>query len=255
VGIIDRASDRPAYKQIADDLRQRITSGDITPGSKLPSEREMTGQYAASRLTVRQAVSVLRAEGLVDAQHGRGLYVRTRPPMERLGRARLPRPPRQVDPGAFLADGDAMRRQPKEQGTISRGPVPQNLAEYFGVEPGTEVWILRRLMFVDGEPMQMATSYLPLDLVVVSPIERANGGPDEIYQRFDRRGRGPVRFVEVVSARMPMPDEQYALKLGAGVPVISIVRTAYDADGRAIEVEDTRLAANRYELKYEIPAD
>jgi GntR family transcriptional regulator len=53
---------------------------------------------------------------------------------------------------------------------------------------------------------------------------------------------------------MPMPDETHALRLSPGVPVFHLVRTAYDTEGRAVEVCDTVMAADSYVLSYSLPA-
>ncbi|MPZ89751.1 MAG: GntR family transcriptional regulator, partial [Nitriliruptorales bacterium] len=67
---LDRSSDRPAYQQIADDLRSAMLSGDLPPGAKLPSERELTERYGTTNKTVREALAVLRAEGRIESQRG-----------------------------------------------------------------------------------------------------------------------------------------------------------------------------------------
>ena len=62
------------------------------------------------------------------------------------------------------------------------------------------------------------------------------------------------RFTEEVAARMPTPDEARTLSLPPGVPVFRLIRTAYDRDGRAVEVCDTIMAADAYLLAYDLPA-
>ena len=62
------------------------------------------------------------------------------------------------------------------------------------------------------------------------------------------------QFTEEVTARMPSPEESRLLNLGPGVPVFRLVRTAYDLDGRAVEVCDTIMAADAYLLAYDLPA-
>src|SRR5215211_7565072 len=99
---IDRTSDRPVYRQIADQLRQWILK-EAEPGAKLPSERELSQRYDASRVTVRQAIALLRAEGLIDVEHGAGVFVRSRPPVRRLGQERLSRRNREQGPDARRA--------------------------------------------------------------------------------------------------------------------------------------------------------
>jgi DNA-binding GntR family transcriptional regulator len=74
--VIDRDSDRPAFKQLADLLRARIRSGEFRPGERLPSEMVLSQDYGLSRNTVRRSVGVLSAEGLVVVDRPHGTFVR-----------------------------------------------------------------------------------------------------------------------------------------------------------------------------------
>ncbi|MFI6321558.1 winged helix-turn-helix domain-containing protein [Nonomuraea sp. NPDC050556] len=67
---------RPGYLQIADDLREQIRGGSLAPGDPLPSTARLSEQYDASLSVVKMAVGLLRNEGLVIGQQGRGVYVR-----------------------------------------------------------------------------------------------------------------------------------------------------------------------------------
>jgi len=99
---IDHGSDRPAYRQIADHLRAAILSGELPPGKQLPSERALMESYGAARGTVRQAIATLRAEGLIDIEHGRGAFARRRPPVRRLAYDRFARRHREAGKAAYL---------------------------------------------------------------------------------------------------------------------------------------------------------
>ncbi|RGC70388.1 HTH-type transcriptional repressor YvoA [Micromonospora sp. MW-13] len=84
---IDPRSHTPVYVQLAGLLRQRIKSGELTPGSALPSEARLTQEYGIGREAVRMAISLLRSEGLVVTVRGHGSYVREVP---RLRQVELP---------------------------------------------------------------------------------------------------------------------------------------------------------------------
>src|SRR5215217_2929143 len=105
---IDPTSDRPAYRQIADHLRAAILSGQLGAGAQLPSERALMDIYEAARGTVRQAIATLRTEGLVDIEHGRGAFVRRRPPVQRKAYDRFARRHREAGKAAYLI---ALRRR------------------------------------------------------------------------------------------------------------------------------------------------
>jgi DNA-binding GntR family transcriptional regulator len=67
---------RPGYLQIADDLREQIRRGALAPGDPLPSTAQLSATYEASLSVVKMAVGILRNEGLLIGQQGKGVYVR-----------------------------------------------------------------------------------------------------------------------------------------------------------------------------------
>jgi GntR family transcriptional regulator len=67
------------YRRIIDDLRDQILSGHRAPGERMPSEHELAEEYRTSRPTVRRALAVLKAEGLIVTEQGRGAFVRPSP--------------------------------------------------------------------------------------------------------------------------------------------------------------------------------
>ncbi|MCW3818054.1 winged helix-turn-helix domain-containing protein [Micromonospora sp. DR5-3] len=73
---IDPRSHTPVYVQLADLLREQIESGELAPGSALPSEARLTQEHGIGREAVRGAIALLRSEGLVNTVRGHGSYVR-----------------------------------------------------------------------------------------------------------------------------------------------------------------------------------
>lgn len=247
---IDRDSGTPAYRQVADRLRASIRSGELLPGTKLRSERELSELYGTSRVTVRQAVAELRAEGIVVAQHGRGLFVRPRPPIHRLGIDRLHDNRR----GPFLVDAAAQDFTPRVEVDVRVEAADAATASWLQVAEGTAILVRDRLMFADDQPVQIARSSLPHALVAGTAITETDTGPGGIYARLAELGHGPTEFTELVSSRMPRPEEAVALQLGEGTPVLLLTRIAYAVDGTPVEVNTMILAADRYELIYTFPA-
>jgi len=68
----------PAYQRIAADFRARIMSGALSPGEMLPSESELRETYGVSNTVVRNAILILKAEGLVTGRQGSGVFVTDR---------------------------------------------------------------------------------------------------------------------------------------------------------------------------------
>ena len=252
---IDPTSDRAAYRQIADRLRDAVLRGELSAGAQMPSERALMEEYGAARGTVRQAIALLRSEGLITVEHGRGVFVRQQPPIRRLAHDRFARRHRKAGKAAFLAEAEAGGRRPEvEVLHVGADEVTAEVAERLDMPPGQAALVRRRRYLLDGEPVELATSYLPYDLVEGTAICDANPGPGGIYARLEELGRRLGHFTEEVTARMPLPDEARALQLAAGVPVFRLVRIAYDSDGRPVEVCDTVMASDRYVLSYELPA-
>lgn len=76
---LDPSDPRPAYQQIADDLRRHIASDDVRVGEKLPSLAELGNQYGRAVMTLQKALDVLRNEGLVMSRQGEGTIIVKKP--------------------------------------------------------------------------------------------------------------------------------------------------------------------------------
>src|SRR6266496_2452470 len=70
---------RPAYQEVADDLRRRIASAEFPVGSAIPSTAKLTKAYGVSSTVVRAAIAQLRGDGLLIGQPGKGVFVRATP--------------------------------------------------------------------------------------------------------------------------------------------------------------------------------
>jgi GntR family transcriptional regulator len=69
----------PFYERIANEIREQIKSGELSPGDKLPSISELCTKYDVSTQVIRSVMLILRAEGLVEGHQGRGVYVKEHP--------------------------------------------------------------------------------------------------------------------------------------------------------------------------------
>ena len=252
---IDPSSDRAVYKQIADHLRAAIGRERLGPGDQLPSEAQLMAHYGVARMTARNALRLLQDEGLITAEHGRGVYVRARPPVRRLASDRFAQRHRKEGKAAFLVEADQVAAQADvDMIKVTTSKPPADVAQLLQL-PATRKTVVRsRRYLLDGRPVETAVSYIPTDLASGTPIAEPNPGPGGIYARLEESGHVLERFTEEVSARMPTPDEARVLALPPGVPVFRLVRTAFDTDDRPVEVCDTIMASDAYLLSYELPA-
>ncbi|MGH3626994.1 MAG: GntR family transcriptional regulator [Sciscionella sp.] len=256
LGAVDRSDDAPPYRQIASMLRRAIESGELGPGEKLPSESNLVEHFAVARMTARQAIQELRGEGLVVPEHGRGVFVRPRPPVRRLAADRFARRHRAAGKAAFTVDAEESGFAPGvDRLVISRGAAEPEVAERLGLAAGSAVIVRARRYLADGLPIELATSYIPLEFATGTAIEHTDSGPGGIYARLEEHGHTLARFTEEVTARMPTPEERRALEVGPGIPVLMVLRTAFDTENVAVEACDTVKVAGAYRLEYEFSAD
>jgi GntR family transcriptional regulator len=240
----------PIYRRIADRLRDAILAGELRDGDRLPGENAIMAEYGIARATARQALAVLINEGLAVARRGSGVYVRTFRPIRRHGSRRLARS--QWQAGRAIWDADTTGRPyTVDSAQITRVPAVAEAAARLDTD---EVWARRRRYLVDDRPVQLATSQFPADLVEGTRIVEPDTGPGGVYARLAELGTAPAHFTEEIRARMPSPDEARLLELPAGTPVIVVWRTAFTAEGRAVEFNEMIMDSASYVLQYDFDA-
>jgi GntR family transcriptional regulator len=253
---LDRVGSVPLYAQIADALRADIRSGLYSPGVALPSERKLMDRFGVTRATIRSALAQLRSEGLLTIERGAGAFVRMPSPVRRIvGPDRFLRRDREAGKAAYYAEMEREERRPEvEVIEVARVKVPADIGELMGLEAGADVVRRHRRYLASGEPLELATSYIPWALARGTAIAKRDSGPGGIYARLEEAGHEIAAFEEQITARMPTPEERVQLQIPEGVPVIRVVRRAFDADRRVLELCDTTMPADRYVLTYPFDA-
>lgn len=247
-------------RQLATYLRERIASGELVPGEKLPSERTLAAQHAVARNTAREAIRQLAESGLVTAQHGRGVFVRNRMRLLRLGQRRYSKKLRdETGVSPFHAEVLAQGRQPSAECTrVERVHPPAEIAERLDVD-ATGPTVVRRenWYYADDEPMQIGTTYIPYRIAKDSPLEMTGDqlGKGDLYARFEEKGHLITHTREEVTARMPTPDEIDGLSLPDGVPVLEVLHTGIDQHHAPFEVTKFVMRADYMGLDYTMPVD
>lgn len=243
------------YRGIASDLRDRIKSGEFEGEKRqLPSERKLADQYAASQMTVRQALGVLRDEGLIESRVGSGWFVAEWRPIVRNALERLSATQWGEGRSMWDVDIDDRRLQVVGRTEVELINAPEDVARALDMDVNARVWKRNRRYAVDGEIVMRATSYIPDDLAHDTRITESDSGPGGTYARLREVGHGPVRFREQLRCRLATPAEVDDLRLAAGAPVIEQHRSAMRADDRVVEVNRMVLDASRFLLVYDFPA-
>ncbi|MGW7688871.1 GntR family transcriptional regulator [Streptomyces asiaticus] len=238
------------YRGVADDLRERINAGDFEVDRKLPGERDLRTHYGVSLMTVRQALGVLRDEGLVEARQGSGWFLAEWRPIVRNALKRLY--PEHWGEARSMWDVDVESRQWEVvEPQVDFPRVPDDVARVLDLEPGAKAWRRDRKYVVDAVPVMRATSYIPDEFARDTQITEVDTGEGGIYARLEEAGHKPVEFREQVRCRLATPAEADDLHLAAGAPVIEQHRIAMQEDGRVVEFNRMVLDASRFLLVYD----
>jgi GntR family transcriptional regulator len=222
------------YRDIAENLRDRVAAGEFGAGRLLPSEAELSDRYGASRVTVRRALELLRDEGLIDARQGLGWFVATDPLRQTLGRlatieAQLAesgwRPERRILEFEFTrADGD--------------------VRAVLGVE---QVLRVRRVNLADDEPFAVVTVWCPADLG--NRLSRADVERSPFYELLGVRLGGAT---QTIAAAAVEADDARLLRIPRASPVLKCRRVTRDVDGRAVLLSEYVFPAHRTEFVVEL---
>lgn len=252
-------SARPKYRQVADELRRRINAGAMPPGSALPSEPALIAEFGVSRTSIREALSLLRSEGLIYTEMGRATFVRARMPVRRISADRY-----RIEVKQFGGDSEPATSFTHDQGInwsdyqldkdFREVPATPRLAEMLAVPLGA-VLLERRFVFrALGVPQQMSTSYYPLDMVAGTPVADPDREPwpGGNISQLATLGITVTTVTEEVGARMPLEEETETLRIPSGVPVLTITRRML-AGTRPVEAAvDIVIPADRAVLDYRI---
>ncbi|HEX4866857.1 MAG TPA: GntR family transcriptional regulator [Acidimicrobiales bacterium] len=223
------------YRAIRDDLRRRLEAGEFTAGRLLPSESELSASYAASRVTIRKALELLREEGLVDARQGFGWFVASDPLRQTL--ARLGTIEAQLE-----ASGARSERRILAFGFV---PAPPRARTVLGVDTVLEV---RRLNLADDEPFALVTVWCPEDLG--ARLSRADVERSPFYELLDVPLGGAV---QTIGAAVVSGAEARLLDVPPGSPVLRVERVTSTPEGQAVLLSEHVFPAHRTEFVVDLP--
>lgn len=217
----------------------RDLCADASPGDPTPSERELVQQFGVARMTVRQALDTLVAEGLLERVPGRGTFVA--------------RPKRSV--GLLLSFSEEMARRGHlaESTTMlaQMEPAGARLARTLGIPQGDPVVHWRRLRRTEGQVVGIQDHFfLPSTL----PGFLDQPMPTSFYDALSLRGDRPIWADDQVVGDVATQDEATTLELTPGAPVLRINRRGLTT--RAV-IEATRMVfrADRFVFRVQLGAN
>jgi GntR family transcriptional regulator len=256
---LDPTAPKPLYQQLADVLRSQILRQELSAGQRLPSEPELVEQYGVARNTVRLALGQLRAEALVYTGRGRGTFVAEDPssaPLRQMASKTHARSRREASTqDTFVTDLAEMRRSGRMEITVEHMTAPDEIAARLGLADDDIAVCRRRVQWVDRRPSALADTWYPERIVAGSEIVKRSDVARGTNRVLAELGHEVVRRTDEISARMPTPVEAQALQIAGGVPVLTALRTGYDAAEEPVAVYVAILPTDRHVIVYDVRTD
>ena len=232
---IDKDASTPIYRQIAEAVGALLASGALPPGYVLPPERVLCAQFGISRMTLRQAMSLLDREGLINSRRGVGTVVTH----SRL-RKQLP------EALSFSEEIRARGGRPESRLISLELAIPSpSVRDFFELQEQQKVYEVQRVRLKDGEPLAWELARIPERLC--PGLERFDLARNSLYETLERSyGITIETWDEEISAEIPTSQQRKLLSSPARTAVLVINRKAYMEDGRPLELTRSVYRGDRY---------
>jgi GntR family transcriptional regulator len=242
----------PMYRQIAEDLRAQIESGELRPGQQLRTELELREHYNASRNTVRDAIKWLTTLGLVETRPGQGTFVvETIDPFVTTLTGDPSAPGVGTEGTSYLSEvSERNRAASKSPIQVEIQQASSDVAAGLWIPEGTEVISRHERRFIDDTPWSMLTSFYPMEFADRGAERLRRAGHIEegtVQYLTDTLHIKQASYRDWITVRVPNATEAEFFKLPADgrVAMYEIFRTAFDGNGQPMRLTITVYPADR----------
>jgi GntR family transcriptional regulator len=225
----------PYYQQIVDQIRALVKSGTVKEGDVFHSEGELASALSISKMPIRQAYLKLRSEGVLIIEKGKRPIV---------GSSRVPWNFQQL-----RGFSEEMRRRglvPSAKVlSLKRTVADAEISQALNLKAGEPIFALQRLRLVNGEPVALVTSYVPIALF--PDLDRQDLEKASLYHLFEKVYRHKLNWAEEeIGATTASREDARILGTSPGKALLFVRETTYDMRRVAIEHSHSLLRADRY---------
>ena len=233
-------SHQPLYLQIKEALKKQILSGEYASNQRLPSESELMSTFNVSRITVRQALRDLSAEGLVFTSQGKGTF------------ASKPKAKQNVQ--HLQGFEEAMRSEGYETTarllSVREMKPTKDVQERLELACKDNVIEIVRVRYLNGEPVSLDTSYFP---VIIGKQLLGKDLTGDIFPLLENDMALPLGKAEIsLEARAAEADIVNELGIEEGAPIMWVKRLVRDVHGHGIDYEYLAIRGDSYQYYFEI---
>ncbi|HZO78154.1 MAG TPA: GntR family transcriptional regulator [Solirubrobacteraceae bacterium] len=229
---------RPSLRhRIADRLRERVQEGEFVAGTRLPSEPELARRLGVSRSSLRSAITLLEADGILRRMHGSGTFVTERPLLHN-------------DLSQNFGVSDLIAATGLEPGTADAHaacePAPADVARAFGVEPGTALSVLHRVRTASGRRVVQSIDWCRRELL--DPAELAALGAGSVYDALQAQGVTIHHGVASISPTVARGQTARRLKVAPGSLLLTLFQVDSTILGEVVLVSLEHHLADAFEV-------
>jgi GntR family transcriptional regulator len=226
----------PRYFQLVNIFRHRIEDGEWLPYQTIPSERELEKIYHISRITIRNAISILILQGYLYREQGIGTFVS----------------PQKLQKSIFklTSFSEDMINRGMEPGqkiiSIVRTKTTERVAKNLELQEGAEALTIVRIRLANGNPIGLQTSHLALsqdETITCEELERAGSLYELLQTKFNLI---PSEAEESVEATLASSEEAVMLETAEGSPLLLTSRIMWSQNRRPIEYVKILYRGDRY---------
>ncbi|RLM27053.1 GntR family transcriptional regulator [Brenneria alni] len=228
------------YKFIAEQIRSRINSSEFRVSEALPSEKKLAVEFSVSRMTIRKAIEQLAAEGLLQRRHGSGTYVLQKNVQHEIHAL-----------NSFAENMHRIGRMGNNEVIDFRIiPSPPAISRQLRLRTDEKIYFARRIRFVDGKPVQLEDSYLPIAPFPDLSIKHLQGSKFAYIE--DEKHIGIAGCYEAFSPILADSAVARLLKVNEGSPLLQMTSLAQTVDGDYIDFSIMIYNAHDYQVSFYI---
>jgi len=233
---LDYMNSIPLHIQLKKEIEEKIFTGQYT--KKIPSERELMEEFYVSRSTVRQSVSQLVQEGVLEKRRGKGTFVAVRPINDWLGNLSSTNETVErmgMEPGAKLIRSEII--------TLSA-----QLKEITGLD---KAYHFKRVRYANRIPIGIERHYYPVELG--NRLVKYDLDNEAFYNLLERElGVKTFEAEQIIKSVNPAKEDAKLLHIPEGTSVLNAERKITDVDGHFVEFENAYYRADMYSFKIKL---
>lgn len=233
-------SPAPLYHQVKDILIARISEGIWKPGDLIPTETELMKEFDVSRTTIRQAITVMVQEGLLEKQQGKGTTIKSLKLTGSLGR--LTGFAEEIMERGFVPKSKLIKAEFRDDLFVQKKKLQ--------IPDDEEILCIRRIRFANDEPIALEKTSWPKHIGEVLMKHDLDGA--KFYQILEENNIFLKRAAETISAVNATPYEADLLGVSPGTALLEMNRLSYGVEDKPIEFTQTKFRSDLYQYNVDL---